>query len=231
MYFPLRNSVRLADTTFDYGVSMPTSHPRRHFLGRAAAALAALVTGIPEIADAAPRQSSDESDHDAWIKALKGKHRQFFHSMTAEETPMRMANNFFDAYRDAFKAKDGEVNAVIGVHGAALALGFNDAAWAKYSMGKGASVIDPTTKEPAVRNIFATGTLGVETLQKRGVIFLMCNSALRARSRQVAAERGETYETVYADLSASRLPGVILVPAMVVAVNRAQEAGFTYVRT
>jgi intracellular sulfur oxidation DsrE/DsrF family protein len=229
MYFPWGILSAFPIQLFDYGVSMPTSHPRRHFLGRAAAALAALATGIPEIADAAPGR--DENDHDAWIKAMRGKHRQFFHAMTAEETPMRMASNFLDAYRDAFKAKDGEVNAVVGIHGAALAIGFNDAAWAKYSMGKGASVIDPTTKEPAVRNVFATGTLGVETLQKRGIVFLMCNTALRARSRQVAAERGETYEAVYADLSASRLPGVILVPAMVVAVNRAQEAGFTYVRT
>ena len=210
---------------------MPTSHPRRHFLGRAAAALAALATGIPAVADATPGHLPEVDDNDAWMHSLKGKHRQFFHAMMAEETPMRMASNFLDSYRDAFKARDGEVNAVIGIHGSALAIGFNDAAWAKYAMGKGAGVPDPVTKEPAVRNIFATGTpLGIDTLQKRGILFLMCNTALRAKSRQVAAERGETYETVYADLSSSRLPGVILVPAMVVALNRAQEAGFTYVR-
>ena len=210
---------------------MRTPYPRRHFLARATAALAALTTGIPAIADAAPGHSLDEDPNDAWMKPLTGKHRQFLHAMVAEETPMRMANNFLDAYRDAFKAKDGEVNAVIGVHGTALAIGFNDAAWAKYAMGKGVSVTDPTTKAPAVRNIFATGSpLSVDTLQKRGIVFLMCNTGLRARSRQLAAERGETYEAVYGDLSASRLPGVILVPALIVAMNRAQEAGFTYVR-
>jgi len=210
---------------------MPTSHPRRHFLGRAAAALAALTTGIPSIADAATMRELDEDDNDGWMKPLKGKHRQFFHTTAATETPMLMASNYLDAYRDAFKAKDGDANAVVGMHGGGLAMGFNDAAWAKYAMGKGGSINDPATKEPAVRNIFATGTpLAIDTLQKRGVVFLMCNTALRMRSRGFAAERGETYDAVYADLSASRLPGVILVPALVVAINRAQEAGFTYVR-
>ena len=58
----------------------------------------------------------------------------------------------------------------------------------------------------------------------------MCNTALRMRARGMAADRNESYDQVYTDLSASRLPGVILVPAMVVAINRAQEAGFTYIR-
>jgi hypothetical protein len=58
----------------------------------------------------------------------------------------------------------------------------------------------------------------------------MCNTALRLRSRALAAERGETYEAVYEDLKASLLPGMVLVPALVVALNRAQEAGFSYLR-
>jgi len=91
--------------------------------------------------------------------------------------------------------------------------------------------VDPATKEPAVKNIFAAGgRLSVAESQKRGVVFLMCNTALRLRSRALATERGETYEAVYEDLKASRLPGMVLVPALVVALNRAQEAGFSYLR-
>lgn len=208
-----------------------SSHPRRRFVGRAAAALAAL-TGFSSIASAGTMASGlDDSEHDAWMKPLKGKHRQFFHAVTAQDTAMLMANNYLDAYSEAFKAKPDEVNAVIGVHGPALAIGFNDAAWAKYGMGKSSNIIDPATKEPATKNTFNTGgPLAVATLQKRGVVFLMCNTALRMRARGMAADRNESYDQVYADLSASRLPGVILVPAMVVAINRAQEAGFTYIR-
>ena len=209
-----------------------STHPRRHFLGRAAAAIAAL-TGIPGIARAETLSTTfgDDSQHDAWMRQLKGKHRQFFHAIDLNDRAMLMASNYLDAYHNEFAAKPAEVNAVIGVHGGALAIGFTDAAWTKYAFGKSANFMDPITKEPAVRNVFATGgELSVDTLQKRGVVFLVCNTALRLRSRNLAKERGETFEAVYKDLEASRLPGTILVPALVVAINRAQEKGITYIR-
>ena len=203
-------------------------HPRRRFVGRAAAAVAAL-TGFPGILRAGT--NVDDSKHDAWMQQLKGKHRQFFHALDLNDRAMLMASNYLDAYQNEFGEKKGDVGAVIGVHGGALNIAFTDAAWTKYALGKAANFMDPATKEPAVRNTFATGgELSVDTLQKRGVLFLVCNTALRLRSRALAKERGETYEVVYNDLAASRLPGTILVPAMVVAINRAQEKGVTYVR-
>ena len=209
-----------------------STHPRRRFVGRAAAALAALA-GFPGIAKAETLsiRSADDSAHDAWMRQLKGKHRQFFHALDLNDRAMLMATNYLDAYEHDFAAKPGEAKAVIGVHGAALAIGFTNTAWAKYGFGKSGNVTDPTTKEPAVRNIFATGgDLAVDTVQKRGVVILMCNTALRLRSRAMAKERGETYEVVYKDLAESRLPGTILVPALVVAINRAQEKGIGYLR-
>lgn len=205
--------------------------PRRSFLGKAAAALAAFTAGFPASAEAEAIDKTLDSDHDAWIKASKGKHRQFFHAFPAQEAAMLMASNYLDSYTQDFNAKPGEVNAVIGVHGPALAIGFNDAAWAKYAFGKSTGINDPATKEPVVKNVFAgAGPLGVPALQKRGVTFLVCNTALRRLSRMMAEQRGETYEAVYGDLKSMLLPGAILVPALVVAINRAQEAGFTYVR-
>jgi intracellular sulfur oxidation DsrE/DsrF family protein len=207
-------------------------NPRRLFVGRVAAAIAAL-TGIPGLARAETLSTTldDDSKHDAWMRQLNGKHRQLFHAVDLNDRAMLMASNYLDAYTNEFALKPGEANAVIGVHGSALNIGFTDAAWAKYGFGKSANLTDPTTKEPAIRNLFATGgELAVDTLQKRGVVFLMCNTALRLRSRALAKERGETFEAVYKDLEASRLPGTILVPAMVVAINRAQEKGITYIR-
>ena len=206
--------------------------PRRSFVARTAAALAALTAGLPQSAEAGESyESTDASEHDAWMSGLKAKHRQLFHALDLNDRPMLMATNFLDTYRDAFGAKSGDVGAAIGVHGPGLAIGFTDAAWAKYGFAKTANVLDPATKEPAMKNIFASGTpLGVDTLQKRGVVFLMCNNAMRNLSQGQAKLRGETPEAVYEDLKASRLPGTILVPAMVVAINRAQAAGFSYVR-
>jgi len=82
------------------------SHPRRHFLGRAAAVLAAFGVGSPSVAraDAILIGGAADSEHDAWMKPLKGKHRQMFHATAAGDSAMLMANNFLDAYSGEFGA-------------------------------------------------------------------------------------------------------------------------------
>ena len=85
--------------------------------------------------------------------------------------------------------------------------------------------------EPAVRNIFpGDGEYSVAALQARGVLFLVCGTALRIASAAWAPSVSQTAEATLAELKANLLPGVVEVPALVVALNRAQEAGFTYVR-
>lgn len=210
--------------------------PRRQFLGRIAAAAASAVSlsslaALNAGAQAASGQDLKRADDDSWMKPLKGKHRQFFHALRPEVTPMLMASNFLDAYRDVYGARAEHVNAVIGFHGGALVFGFNDALWSKYEMGKAGDISDTSTKAPALRNIFATGgNLAIDTLQKRGVVFLMCNTALRLRARSMATAMNVDYDTLFNEMTAGILPGVIRVPALVVAINRAQERGFTYVR-
>lgn len=212
------------------------ANPRRRFLTQVAAAAASVASFSSLAAFSAGAQAGSDkdvmrADDDSWMKPLKGKHRQFFHAIRPEIAPMLMASNFLDAYRDVYGAKPEHVNAVIGFHAAALAFGFNDTLWSKYEMGKVADVSDPTTKAHALRNVFATGgNLAIDALQKRGVVFLMCNTALKLRARSMATAMNVDYDTLFAELSAGVLPGVIRVPALVVAINRAQEMGFTYVR-
>jgi intracellular sulfur oxidation DsrE/DsrF family protein len=205
--------------------------PRRKWLAQLGAIVAGFgLTSSPLQADADVEQDS-LLDGDAWMKPLRGKHRQFFHAMALAEEPLRMAHNFLDAYRDAFKTKPAHVNAVIGVQGGALFLGLDDSVWKKYELGKMTGFNDPKTGAHAVRNVYAKGgPYTVDALQKRGVAFIMCNTALRNRTQLMADSLRISYDALYAELVAARLPGVSLVPAMVVAVNRAQERGFTYIR-
>ncbi|HEX6251504.1 MAG TPA: hypothetical protein VFZ56_08735 [Gemmatimonadaceae bacterium] len=227
------------------------SAPRRRFLTQLGAAVAA-VTGVTVIARAqgtgqgaghthpAGQQGMQHTTpHDAWMKELKGHHRQIFHATAAPVSPaqstiavpMLMAKNYLDAYTGPYGMKAEHVNAVIGVHGGALGIAMNDAAWTKYGLGQKASITDPASKEPAVRNIFAAdGEYSVAALQARGVLFIVCGTALRIASEAWAPSVSQTPEATLAELKASLLPGVVEVPAMVVALNRAQEAGFTYVR-
>lgn len=206
--------------------------PRRRFLAQLSGTLAALA-GLP-VSAAAARTATDlsDEDHDAWMARAKGKHRQLFHSAGhGDGIGMLMAANYLDVYESAYGFAPAHVSAVIGVHGSALPIALNDAAWNKYELGKRISVNDPTTKEPAKRNIFAVGgPISIDTVIGRGVLLLVCNVALTMTARSLATARSLPEAAVYDDLKASLIPGAILVPGLVVAINRAQEKGFTYVR-
>ena len=68
----------------------------------------------------------------------------------------------------------------------------------------------------------------IEALQKRGVVFLVCNNALNFWIGQIASARGAERAAVDAELRANLLPGVVVVPAMVIAIEKAQQAGVAY---
>ena len=70
----------------------------------------------------------------------------------------------------------------------------------------------------------------IESLQKRGATFILCNNALGLFSGMLAKARGLKADDVYADLKANALPGVELVPGMVVAIDQAHTAGLSYQR-
>jgi intracellular sulfur oxidation DsrE/DsrF family protein len=207
---------------------------RRGFL----ASLAAGLTAIPA-AGLFNRAGAEASDHDAWLVALKGKHRQFFDVASLNGgIPLRRAHAFLATYASAYGIKESDVNAIFGAHSAALGFTFGDAAWTKYELGKWYNVNDPATGQPAVRNIWielqtpvprVPPEAAISRLMTRGVKFLACNNTLNALSTELAAARGVEMSAVRQDLLAAMLPGVTVVPAMVIAAGRAQEQGVSYV--
>ena len=201
------------------------STPRRGFLGRLIGSLAGL-TVAPSVIGA-----QAQSPNEAWLHGLTGKHKQILDASSIRGgVPLARTANFLDAYTEAYGLKDSDINAIVGIHSGALVLGFNDAMWAKYELGKRTGENDPRTQAPAVRNIFAAGTpTSIARLQERGVRFIACGKAIRRLSGELAAVAGTSPDQVRAELQANLLPGVTEVPALIVAVNRAQEAGLTYV--
>jgi hypothetical protein len=101
----------------------------------------------------------------------------------------------------------------------------------KYKLGERSQIIDPMTKQPAVRNIFYDGgDVGVKAMQARGTVFWQCNVALGVVSQQLAAAFQMPVAEVRADLIAGLNPGVRLMPSHVMALALAQERGFTYMK-
>jgi hypothetical protein len=177
---------------------------------------------------------------DAWLKGLTAKHRQLFDSPApGGGIPLVHIMNYYDTYNKAYGVRDADIDAVGTFYGATTFYGVNDAMWAKYRIGEFLETVDPATGKPAVANPWrakpvvigmALPQASIEALQQRGATFILCNNALTIFAGLLAQARGLDAAAVHADLAANVLPGVELIPAMVVAIEQAHAAGLSYHR-
>jgi len=76
----------------------------------------------------------------------------------------------------------------------------------------------------------AIPAFGIESLQKMGTKFVLCANALGIWCLELEARGKGTAQAIDQELRANLLPGVTIVPAMVIAIERAQQAGIKYNR-
>jgi intracellular sulfur oxidation DsrE/DsrF family protein len=234
-------------------ISAPTTH-RRDFLGRMIGAAAAASLSL-----SGARVAAEESASDDWIKEVKGTHRCLFDFPQHKNGfPLLHILNYLNTYGQAYKTGPGQVGAVGTFYSAgkqaSSPLAFNDAIWAKYELGVYTGLKDADGKA-YTRNVFnrptprdlhllmqaidapmipalagAMPALGIESLQKMGAKFVLCANALGIWCLELEARGKGKAQDIEADLRANLLPGVTIVPAMVIAIERAQDAGIRYNR-
>lgn len=216
------------------------SRTRGAMIGAAAAVLVGIVvlTAMrPATLDASP--ASAGAPRDAWLAGLTSQHRQFFDSPApAGGIPLVHIMNYYDTWNNAYGIKDQDIDAVGTFYGTTTFFGLNDAMWAKYRIGEFLGEKDasgaPATANPWRINPVILGMelpqASVESLQRRGATFILCNNALGIFAELLAKARGLDAKTVYEDLKANILPGVELIPGMVTAINQAHRAGLSYHR-
>jgi intracellular sulfur oxidation DsrE/DsrF family protein len=205
-----------------------------------AAILATAARPFPGVPDARTPATGLAQSPDAWLAALTGKHRQLFDAPQPDGgIPLVHIMNYYDTYNQAYNVPDKDINAVLTFYGGTTFYGLKDAMWAKYKLGEFLKTNDPATAKPAVANPWRVSPTvigmqlpqaSVESLQKRGATFIVCNNALTIFSGLVAKAQGLDAQAVYADMKANILPGVTLVPAMVIAIEKAQKQGLSYHR-
>lgn len=211
---------------------------RRTFVAHLAALAGAGVL-LPEtsragspLADAA----GPGDDPEPWLVALAGKHRMLFHSHEKMDNGIFYSTRFKTDYPKLYGVASTDVNSVLAAHGKTGVVTYNDAAWEKYELGKMFEIKEsPKSDKFATRNIFLNGQdpedPGVQDALNAGVVVLSCHNAMMEMARGLAKAKDKKYGTVdeiERDLTASLVPGVILVPAMVIAIERAQKQGCTY---
>ena len=230
---------------------MISATPRRGFLGRVfgAAAAASLTRGA----------AAQEASADGWLRDVKGTHRCLFDFPQHKNgLPLLHILNFLNTYAGVYKASAGEASAVGTFYGlggqASIPLAFNDAMWVKYGLGEYTGLKDSSGKA-YTRNVLARPTandvhllseavqapvipalggamagLGIENLQKMGAKFLLCANALGGWCLELEARGKGKAPEIEKELRSNLLAGVVIVPAMVIAIEKAQESGIRYNR-
>lgn len=223
--------------------------PRRGFLARLAGTVAAATTG-GGLGQSIAAESLQASQVDRWLDRLTARHRCLFDfPLHGDGLPLIHILNYVNTYKSAYGEPASAVNAVGTFYGspgaaASMPLAWNDAMWEKYRIGELLKLTDPVTRAPSRRNMFyrpqpgdpvlaggAMTAAGIESLQRLGVLFLMCNNSFQAWMAFLSGSgsTGNPAE-IERDIRANLIPGIVAVPAVVIAIEKAQGKGIAYNR-
>jgi hypothetical protein len=183
-------------------------------------------------------------EKDDWLDQLPGKHRVVFDTTTPDRLGdgLAFANNFLRTSRSDYNLQNNDMAVLIIVRHRSTTLGYNDKMWEKYGkwLSARAEFIDPKTKEPPKSNIFNAADYDkvlpnrgntLDNLLKQGAYFGICAVATRGAAGAIAEATGQKTDDVVAEIAANLISSTQarLVPAGIIAVNRAQERGYSLV--
>jgi intracellular sulfur oxidation DsrE/DsrF family protein len=220
--------------------------PRRSFLTRLGAGVTVAGTSLATGVSLASGQSASSGfrpalhTQDDWMDKLPGKHRLVFDTTTPAGfgSAVAYANNYLVASKDGYGLNEQDHAIIIIARHFSTLFAYNDSMWAKYSkaMPPPTTLDDPKTKQRPNFNLLNAAGYGpelpnlgttIDVVTKKGVHFAVCQMATRVFSGMLAQGTGSTADAVYNDLVANLVTNSHLAAAGIVAVNRAQERGYT----
>jgi intracellular sulfur oxidation DsrE/DsrF family protein len=210
---------------------------RRSFLTRlnaGAAGLAALALGGAAKAQvkaaAGARWEPARHEKDDWLESPSAKHRMVFDTTTSDgfNQALLFGSNFMAVNRSEYGLSNSDLSVVVVVRYRSVAFGYNDAIWAKYGAPIAArSKLERSADKPAPNNNVYLSRW--DELSKQGVQLAVCSVATRNMAGEIAQATGGNAEKINSELIANLLSNARMVPAGIVAVNRAQERGYSLV--
>jgi len=144
--------------------------------------------------------------------------------------------NSLNAYQFSYGTGPGGLAVLAVLIGPSIVLALNDAMWKKYNIGA-AFKLDPTnTYYQADSNLDLSASpddpngiyqdWSAQALLKRGASFMVCHNATTAVAGVLAQGVGVDPKTALTDFQQNLLPGFLMVPAGVAAVQAAQTNGW-----
>jgi intracellular sulfur oxidation DsrE/DsrF family protein len=210
-------------------------------LGAGAGVVGASVVSSPaaaaEGAADAPWRPARHTQDD-WYDKIPGVHRYLFDSTSGEGMgwALQFASNYFTANQDTYGLKDSDLAVIIVARHKSTPFAYNDAIWAKYgkTITEQSEFMDPKTKEPPKINVYGpageTQQAGkMDMLIKKGVQFAVCSMSTRGISTRIAKANSLEVDAVFKEITSNLIGNAHMVPAGILAVNRAQEHGYSFV--
>jgi len=224
---------------------------RRSFLSRLGVGVTAFGAALGARPAAAQAPAAPEGNprgwqpvrhtEDDWLDQVPGRHRFCFDTTTpaAFGSAIFFANNYFTANRTGYGLADGDLAVIICVRHRSTPFAYSDAMWAKYGapIAERSEFTDPKTKEPPAINAYWSSGYGnllpnngvtLEAMVKRGVRLAVCQISTRGYAALIAGKIGGNADDIYKELTEHLVPNAHMVPAGIVAVNRAQEHGYSF---
>jgi len=192
---------------------------------------------------AATRWEPARHAKDDWLDK-PSKHRLVFDTTTPDGLgeALAFAANYIRVNHVEYGVEDSDLSVVMVVRHRSTPFGYNDAMWAKYGapMAAQSKFEDPKSKFAPKANVYKSADYGdllpnrnvtLDALFKQGVQLAVCSVATRGYAAAVAQAVGGNADTINSELIANlALSNARMVPAGIVAVNRAQERGYSLVR-
>ncbi|HVZ47609.1 MAG TPA: hypothetical protein VG916_02385 [Gemmatimonadaceae bacterium] len=209
--------------------------PRREFVGRLAVGSAALTAACAQ--GAAPPPAAPAGDAmDTWFGSMKGTYKVIYDcaSPGGAADGTFFAHNILKYSASKLGTKQEDNSIVVCYRHFATPFGYTDAIWAKYpQIATMLKIEDPKTKKIATQNWLLHELVedeegaNIPGVNARGVQFAVCGAATEFIAKLLAGKTGDA-KAIEAELAAALVPGAKMAPAGVVAVQRAQKAGFAY---
>ena len=212
----------------------PPPVARRGFLARlAAAAGAAALVGAPRslyAASATPLATTPPGDPDAWIARLGGRDRTLLHSTERLLVALAGAHGILRDSAQRYQVPERENSVAIAAHGPAIGGLFTDETWHRFALAERYAKGTGASENPFLRpQPDAPPEATVPGLAARGVVFVVCDVAVRNLARRLASD-AERADQVHRELVAGVVPGAVVVPNVFVAIAHAQQRGVSYIR-
>lgn len=222
---------------------------RRVLIARLSAAAATLgglaaLTSVARADASRPENTGSMSAaQDEWLDKPPALHRMLFDTTTSAglAQALAFADVYFRVNKKSYGVAPDDLAVLIVMHHFSTPFGFDDVIWSKY--GKPLSdkkykqdLADPRTKKTPTLNVYnckaidnlANDGVTLDSLSAQGARFAVCDVATRGIADLLAPITHQSADALYAELTAHLIRNAVMVPAGVVAVNRAQERGYSY---